>query len=143
MILVRNATSKQPCPCGCGQSLAAFEGEAEIRGQRLSFAVQLRDHGDDGRVAWLSVLTGPWLEGDGSDGAWVTLRARVHEGHLQTRLVDPESSPFREVLGARPLHAISSGDVAARPGARDYFAEMALTLCREPEVYGFLTDTKE
>ena len=143
MILVRNATAKQPCPCGCGQRLDAFEGEAEIRGQRLSFAVQMRDHGEDGRVAWLAVLTGPWLAGDGTEGAWVTLRARVHEGSLQTRTVDPESSPFREVLGPRPLHAISSGDVLARPGARDYFAEMALTLCREPEIYAFLVGRAE
>jgi hypothetical protein len=139
VILARNATTTQPCPCGCGESLSAFEGELELRGQRLSFSVQLRDHGDDGRVAWMAVITGPWLEGDGTEGAWVTLRARVHDGQLQTRTVEPDVSPYREVLGGRPLHAIAGGDLQLRPGARDYFAEMATTLCREPEVYGFLT----
>jgi hypothetical protein len=138
VILARNATSTLECPCGCGQSLRAFDGELEIRGQRLSFTVQLRDHGDDGRVAWMAVITGPWHDEDRLEGAWVTLRARVHEGQLQTRTVDPALSPFREVLEPRPLHAVSAADVEGRPGARDYFAELALTLCREPEVYGFL-----
>jgi hypothetical protein len=136
-ITVRNPTHDGVCAC-CGQAYRYFSGEVEFRGGRPLFLAELRTDGGD-RTAWMAFVFGPWHKGDGSGGAWVSVRAhRVGDEDLGCAITDAGESPMQDHELLRRLHGLSRADVFARPGAPEYFFDVGDQVLHDREVLTFL-----
>jgi hypothetical protein len=120
-----------------GQHYRHFSGEVEHHGGRPLFLVEMRTEGAD-RTVWMVFVIGPWHKGDGTDGAWVSVRAHLVGEELGCSITDAPESPMHDHELLRRLHGLGRTEVFARPGAPEYFFHVGDEVLHDREVLAFL-----
>jgi hypothetical protein len=135
-ITVRNPTHDSTCSC-CGLPVRQFSGEVELHGGRPLYLCELRSDGGE-RNVWMAFIIGPWRAGDGSDGAWVSVRAHLVGDDLGCTITDAGESPLGTHELLRRLRGLERAVVFARSGAPEYFFNVGDQILRDREVFDFL-----